>query len=145
MKHIKNVKNKVICLFVIFLLVGFVIPGCGKKGPPEMIKKAEDKLKSVENLTYKIQADNIVLAWEANYNKNEMKSIDGFEIFMAKQNIKKCQGCPKVFQRVDLLPSDQNQYQAKLDKGYRYFFKVRTVTVDNIKSDYAETDEIQFD
>ena len=131
----------IITALITLLLSGLVVTGCGKKGPPEIIKKSVEALKPVKNLKYQIQGSNILLQWEANYKQK----IDGFGIFMAKQNIKECQGCPVVFERIDYLPSELNQYQKELKKGYRYFFKIKTLGANNIKSRDSETVEIEFE
>ncbi|MDX2440494.1 MAG: hypothetical protein QNK40_08075 [Desulfobacterales bacterium] len=121
------------------LLFGLVFSGCGKKCPPEIIKKSVKKLAPV-NLKYQIQGSNILLQWKSDYQQK----IDGFGIFMAKQNIKECQGCPVVFERIDYLPPELNQYKKELKKGYRYFFKIKTVSTNNISSKDSETVEIEF-
>lgn len=128
-----------ILLIFILLLSGFIFTGCGKKGPPEIIKKSVIKLAPV-NLKYQIQGSNILLQWKPDYQQK----IDGFGIFMAKQNIKECQGCPVVFERIDYLPPELNQYKKELKKGYKYFFKIKTVSTNNINSNDSETVEIEF-
>ncbi len=132
--------NCIFALILFFLMMGFVISGCGKKGPPEMIEKAQKNLKPVYNLSYEIQDNNILLKWESNYKK----TIEGFEIFMAKQNIQKCQRCPVVFIKIDFLSSDLNQYKKELKQGYRYFFKILTLGENNMKSLDSETIKIEL-
>ena len=128
-------------LLAFFLLLsGLIFSGCGQKGPPEIIEKIQVKLKPVKNLNYQIKDSSILLKWESNYKQN----ISGFGIFMAKQNIKKCQGCPVVFNRIDFISPDLNEYQKELEKGYRYFFKIKTSGVDDIKSKSSETIKIDF-
>ncbi|MCK5542937.1 MAG: hypothetical protein KAI40_09615 [Desulfobacterales bacterium] len=142
--HIKTFKKFNLCLdLLIFalLLSGLLFFSCGKKGPPEMIKNVQEKLRPVENIRYQIQDNNILLKWESNYKQ----TIEGFEIFMAKQDIKKCQGCPVVFIKIDFLSSDANQYQKELKKGYRYFFKIITSGAKDIKSIDSETIKIEFE
>ena len=130
-KGIVDMKKVLLSLFLILLFSGLILSGCGKKGPPEIIGKSVEKLKPVENLTHQINGNSALLKWEANYKQ----SIDGFEIYMAKQNIQECKECPVVFVKIDYLSSDHSQYQKKqLKKGYRYFFKIITLGVNDIKS-----------
>ena len=145
MENYIKIIRKFSLFFVLFifglLLSGLVSTGCGKKGPPEMIEKAQEKLKPVKNLSYQIQTSTILLKWESDYKQ----TIAGFEIFMAKQNIKKCQGCPVVFIKIDSLSSDANKYQKELEIGNRYFFKIVTIGAKDIKSIDSETIKIEFE
>jgi hypothetical protein len=125
---------------IALLVFGVVLSGCGKKGPPEMIEKSQEIIKPVENLKYQVSNNNILLSWESNYKT----AINGFEMFMAKQDIEKCKGCPVVFIKIDFLSPDVNEYQKDLKKGYRYFFKIVTTVRDNIKSKDSETIKIEF-
>jgi hypothetical protein len=144
MKNHTKIFKKPILFFIFFisaiLLSGFFISGCGKKGPPKMIRKSLELLKPVQNIEYQIHKNNIVLKWESNYKK----AIDGFEIFMAKQDIKKCQGCPVVFIKIDFLSPGKTRYQKELKQGNRYFFKIITSGANNIKSSDSETIKIEF-
>ena len=130
----------ILLVFVLFFS-GFVFSGCGKKGPPKMIEKSEKKLQSVDNINYQIKGSQIVLKWESDYKQ----AIEGFEIFMARQNIKKCQGCPVVYVRIDSVADDVNQDEKELKKGYRYFFKIITSGTNNIKSSDSEIVKIEFE
>ena len=145
MENYIKIIRKFSLFFVLFifglLLFGLVFTGCGKKGPPEMIEKAQAKLKPVNNFSYQIQTSTILLKWESDYKQ----TIAGFEIFMAKQNIKKCQGCPVVFIKIDSLSSDANKYQKELENGNRYFFKIVTIGAKDIKSIDSETIKIEFE
>ena len=133
--------NLIFILFLFCLMAGLVFTGCGKKGPPDMIGKSQDKLKPVQNFQYTIKGSTILLKWQSDYKQ----AIDGFDIFIAKQNIKKCQGCPVVFIKTDFISFGVNQYQKELKRGYRYFFKVITVGANNYKSDDSETIKIEFE
>lgn len=142
--HLKIFKNpnSFSTFFILALLLpGLFISSCGKKGPPEMIRKSQEQLKPVQNIEYQIQDNNILLKWKADYKQ----PIQGFEVFMAKQDIKKCQGCPLVFIKIDFLSLDVTQYQKELIKGYRYFFKIITLSANNIKSSDSETIKIEFE
>ncbi|MCK5096663.1 MAG: hypothetical protein KAR45_01090 [Desulfobacteraceae bacterium] len=130
----------ILLVFVLFLS-GLVFSSCGKKGPPEMIEKSQEKIKSVENFQYQIEDSNVLLTWESNYKQ----SIAGFDLFMAKQNIKKCQECPVVFIKIEFISPDVKQYQREFKKGYRYFFKIITLGGDNIKSSDSEIIKIEFE
>ncbi|MCK5310706.1 MAG: hypothetical protein KAJ62_01265 [Desulfobacteraceae bacterium] len=144
----KNIKKTFKIVNIVFILLVFVLflsvlifSGCGKKGPPEMIEKSQEKLKPIENFQYQIKDGNVLLTWESNYKL----AIDGFDMYMAKQNIKKCQGCPVVFIKIDFLAPNVNKYQKDLKQGYRYFFKIITSGANNIKSNDSETIKIEFE
>lgn len=145
MKNINQISKIVnlgfILLVSVFFFSGFVFSGCGKKGPPEMIEKSVKILKPVDNINYQIKDSQIVLKWDSDYKQ----AIEGFEIFMAKQNIKECQGCPVVFVRIDSVADDVNYYEKELIKGYRYFFKIITSGTNDIKSSDSEIVKIEFE
>jgi hypothetical protein len=140
-KTASKFSNLIFILSLFCLMAGVVLTGCGKKRPPEMIEKSHEKIKPVQNFQYSVKGSTIQLKWESDYKQ----AIEGFDIFIAKQNIKKCQGCPVVFIKTDFISFDVNQYQKELEQGYRYFFKVITVSANNYKSGDSEIIKIEFE
>jgi len=144
MKIFRDIYDRLNSTFILLLLVlilpGIFTIGCGKKGPPEMIERSQEKLKPVENLEYQVNGNIVQLTWKSNYTK----PVEGFEIYIAKQNIEKCQGCPQVFVKTDFVKSGVNEYKKELVKGHRYFIKIITSGIDDIKSSDSETIKVEF-
>ncbi len=133
--------NLISVLLLFPLITGFVLSGCGKKGPPRMMDKRADTIDAVRNFTWRLQDNNLILRWSV----DKKQLIAGFEIHMARQNIKKCLGCPVVFIKTDTVSSDFNQYKTELERGYRYYFKIITLGINSIRSNDSEIIKVEFD
>jgi len=123
---------------LIFAVIGalFLTLACGKKAPP--LPPAHFDMPAVEDLSQELEGDQLILTWPMpDWDPPEGIELDGFYVYRAK--IKQedvCYHCPIHFQKVDevavealstLLQSD-GTYREKLDKGYRYHYKVAPYT-----------------
>jgi predicted small lipoprotein YifL len=136
----KGNKRKFISIFV-FLVLVMIFSACGKKGPPEMIEKSKEQIKAVHNFKYKINKDYILLKWDSD---NQHGNVEGFDIFMAKQNIKKCKECPVTYIKIDSVPWSVKEYKKKLEQGTRYFFKIISFGIGNNTSPDSKIIQIEY-
>jgi len=119
---------------LIFAVIGafFLTPACGKKAPP--LPPAHFDMPEVENLSSDLEGDQLTLTWPMpDWDPPQGIELAGFNVYRAK--IKQedvCYHCPIHFEKVDevavddlsaLLKSDV-KYREKLDKGYKYHYKV---------------------
>jgi predicted small lipoprotein YifL len=120
----------------ILIAVVFLLPGCGKKGPPA--PPQQKPVPAVSDLKYSIDGDILTLTWTIPKEKEKVKTaFNGFIVYRYKRPVSDspCKNCPKVFQRVSDIPVDitndapgyENkniEYREEIEKGFVYTYKV---------------------
>lgn len=137
----------------IFSLTG---SGCGKKGDPlpPLLTVSDPPAE----LTYSLDIDNSTAILKWNYpvnNDDNAKSastdgqnseIKGVEIFRARLELSDnaCKGCPLEFENIASVPFSVSEYRQTVEKGFIYFYKVRSYKDNNISSLFSETVTFEF-
>jgi predicted small lipoprotein YifL len=123
-------------LVPMLIAVVFLLPGCGKKGPP--IPPRQKPVPAVSDLKYSIDGDILTLTWTIPREKEKEKTaFNGFIVYRSKKPISDspCKNCPKLFQKVSDIPVDitndtpgyENkniEYREEIEKGFVYTYKV---------------------
>jgi len=121
-------------LIPIIIIFVFLLPGCGKKGPP--VPPRLKPVPAVSDLKYSIEGNILTLTWTI--PKGKEKSVpDGFVVYRYKRPVSDsdCRDCPKLFQKVSDIPADNainapgNEtkniiYREEVKKGFVYTYKV---------------------
>jgi len=112
-------------LIPIIIILVFLLPGCGKKGPP--VPPSQKPVPAVSDLKY---------------SKGTTVS-DGFIVYRYKRPISDspCKNCPKLFKRVSDITNDSPGYENKnieyreeIEKGFVYTYKVVLYTKSGAQS-----------
>jgi predicted small lipoprotein YifL len=120
----------------ILIAVVFLLPGCGKKGPP--IPPRQKPIPAVSDLKYIIDDDILTLTWTIPREKDRAKTaFNGFIVYRSKRpnSDSTCKNCPKLFQKVSDIPADittdatgykdkKIEYREEIEKGFVYTYKV---------------------
>lgn len=122
------------------LLILTVNMGCGKKGPPlpplALVPPAPIQL------SYQLTADQVALQWKLvpEFQKKAGDSDMGVEIYRATRALTAdaCQGCPLTFEKTAELPVTTLGHGESLERGYRYFYRLRIVQGNTVFSEYSE-------
>ena len=128
---------------------------CGVKGPPVPPKQVPPP--AVTDLSYHIENGWVRLRWSMPKAALEKGSpeIVAFRIFRSKTSLKEpCKGCPLMFQYIDsVAPYTTTEsarrdtaigYADKLEKGYRYVYKVISATENNVMSTDSNLVEFNY-
>ncbi len=125
---------------LVFLVVVFLAPACGKKGPPLSPIKDGNFLAVPGNIAFSLDKDQLTLTWTHTIDPvNAKLEPEAFEVYMAKKGPDACEGCPFVFESVGVVPMPDMVYLQKIAPGFLYYFRVRAIGKDKIKSDYSKT------
>lgn len=149
----KNKKNRWIKNFVskdfklILLLIPFcvLLTACGKKGPPVPPIKETKILNPPIDLRYTIDEDIFFLSWNHLSDKKNTKLIkpEKFEVFMFYKALSSCEKCPLNFKSIGIVSMPSMEFNTKIQRNYKYYFKVRAIGKKNIKSKYSKTIELE--
>lgn len=114
------------------IILIFLFPGCGKKGPP--VPPRHKPVPAVSDLKYGIDGNILRLTWTIPKKKEKAKSAStGFIVYRSKRPIldSDCKNCPKLFQKVSDITIDtpvygnKNMvYREEIAKGFVYTYKV---------------------
>ena len=128
------IKNNVLQVLVLFVFLG-LLSGCGLKGPPVPPKK--EPLPAVTDLRKSISGNDLKLTWILpQWEKGLWSDVKGFRVYRNRSPVSgsECKGCPVVFARIAEIPIDRSRwrhnkkfemsYSEKLEKGFRYIYKV---------------------
>lgn len=141
-------RGVLLCLFFAFLGTGilFMAPGCGRKGPPVPPTKDGDIPATPTDLKYTLDDRDLTLSWTCAslQNQEQGPTVEGFEVFMATKPLAGCQGCPFIFKSLGVVAMPRKSFIYTLDQDLHYYFRVRTLGRDNIKSKVSDTLYIEF-
>ena len=137
-------KITVTAMVLLWVVMGM---GCGKKGPP-LAPLALIPPPPV-HVNYQLTADQVMLQWELNpeFQKKGKGGDMGVEIYRAGRSLSEdaCKGCPLSFEKRTEVPVSTLEYRDSLERGFRYFYRLRTIQGANIASEYSEMVEIYFE
>ncbi len=128
------------------IILIFLLPGCGKKGPP--VPPSQKPVPAVSDLKYSIDGDILTLTWTIPKEIEKVTTAsDGFIVYRYKRPISDspCKNCPKLFQKVSDIPADittdvpgyenkKIQYREEIVKGFVYTYKVVLYTKSGAQS-----------
>ena len=128
------------------IILIFLLPGCGKKGPP--VPPSQKPVPAVSDLKYSIDGDILTLTWAIPTGTEKVKTApDGFIVYRYKRPISDspCKNCPKLFQKVSDIPVDTTndapgyenkniEYREEILKGFVYTYKVVLYTKSGAQS-----------
>ncbi|MFK5954609.1 MAG: hypothetical protein QM498_16270 [Desulfobacterium sp.] len=137
-------KITVTAMVLLWVVMGM---GCGKKGPP-LAPLALIPPPPV-HVSYQLTADQVMLQWELDpeFQKKSKGGDMGVEIYRAGRSLSEdaCKGCPLPFEHLADVPATTLEYRESLERGFRYFYRLRTAQGANIVSEYSETVEFDFE
>jgi len=142
---LNRIFQRIVISVLIAFLVGagilFVIPGCGKKGPPVPPIQDGDVPAAPTNLKYTLKDRELTLSWTCAslQDQEQGPKVEGFEVFMATKPLDSCQGCPFIFDSLGVVPMPSKSFVYTLDQDLHYYFRVQTLGHDNIKSKVSDT------
>ena len=141
-------KNKRAVIQSLMVLSGIIIlafTGCGKKGPPVAPEIKGQQIAAPFDLKYTSDDKEILLSWnhKIDIEKAAVKPRD-FEIFMAKKTFEACVGCPFEFKTIGVVSMPSMEFIIKIEKGFKYYFRVQATGDDNIRSEYSKTVQFEF-
>jgi len=136
------------------IILVFLFPGCGKKGPP--VPPRYKPVPAVSDLKYSIDGNILTLTWTIPKEKEKEKSaFSGFIVYRSKRPISDsdCKNCPKLFKKVSDIPADitidapgyENkniEYREEIAKGFVYTYKVVLYTKSGAQS--RDSNSINF-
>jgi len=136
------------------IILVFLFPGCGKKGPP--VPPRYKPVPAVSDLKYSIDGNILTLTWTIPKEKEKEKSaFSGFIVYRSKRPISDsdCKNCPKLFQKVSDIPADiridgpgyENnniEYCEEIERGFVYTYKVVLYTKSGAQS--RDSNNINF-
>lgn len=140
--------NKRAVIQALMVLSGIIIlafSGCGKKGLPLAPQIKGQKIAAPFDLKYISDDKEIILSWNHKTDiENAFVKPIYFEIFMAKKNIEACVGCPFEFKTIGVVSMPSMEFIFKIEKGFKYYFRVQATGDDNIRSEYSKTVQFEF-
>lgn len=126
--------SKMIVLSGFFFLLSVNYFGCGVKGPP--VPPRQPPVPAVADLAYAVADHTIALTWRLpGPLSTKQANQAAFGLYRSRTALAEsgCDGCPLVFEKVATVPyvhteSNRFSFDAPLEPGYRYVFKVRLET-----------------
>ena len=138
-------KNAIQILIILSIAILSVFLGCGEKGPPLPPEIKGQQIAVPFDLKYALDGKKITLSWNHEIDKERaIIKPDGFTIFMAKKTFKECASCPFKFDTVASVAMPSKEFIFKLDKGFKYYFRVQATGEDNMKSEYSKTIQVDY-
>jgi len=137
MKNKKAVIQALLVLSGVFILA---FSGCGTKGLPLAPEIKGQKIATPVDLKYITGDKEIILSWNHEVdNKTAFVKPKAFEIFMAKKTFDACVGCPFEFTAIGVVSMPSMEFFAKIEKGFKYYFRVQAKGDDDMRSEYSKT------
>lgn len=141
----KDLAAMIALTVLIILATGFMIWGCGKKGPPK--PPSGSRPPRVRDLGYGISKNTIKLSWTIPQpDEKDQLPITGFLIYRAQQPAieRECPNCPIRFIVIGDVPvrgpgpgqpgEPPIVFTQTIEPGYRYIYKVNGYSADGIGS-----------
>ena len=139
--------KELISVLIIFL---FLLPGCGKKGPPAVLRQEQPP--AIDDLRFSLNQDILTLTWTIPKGTEKLKSTSaGFIVYRSKRPISDsdCKNCPKLFMQMADIPINAPgfekkniEYSEEIEKGFIYTYKVVLYTKSGVSS--ADFNYIEF-
>ena len=136
-----------ISLMISILMLLGLNTGCGKKGQPFAL--FDHRILPPYNIEYKLKNDILTLKWtypSQNNNLPNLEKFKKFQIFQAKKSIlkNKCKTCPIKFKQIGSVSGKVFQYTFKIEKNFKYYYKIMTLSEDNIASEFSNILEFEY-
>ena len=130
---------------ILFLAALFIMPSCGKKGPPIPPVKDGNVLAAPNNLAVSLEDNQLTLTWSHTIDpKTARLAPEAFEVFMAAKDVEACEGCPFVFNSMGVIAMPDRVYYGSLAPGFHYYFRVQAIGKDEMRSGYSKTSYVDF-
>ena len=141
---IKNNKLVIQALTLLACIMFIVVSGCGKKTPPLPPEIKANKIAAPFNLKLKSDDTEIFLTWE-HKTDDETAAVkpEGFEIFMVQRTFEACEGCPFEFKTAGIVSIPAMQFVLKIEKGFKYYFRIQALGKNDMRSEYSKTLEFE--
>ena len=137
--------SNVLAMGFLILVVVFLAPSCGKKGPPLPSITDGNLLAAPGDVAFSLDKDQVTLTWTHTIDPvNAKLAPEAFGVYMAKKGLDDCEGCPFVFESVGVVPMPAMVYRRTLAPGFLYYFRVRAIGTGEMKSDYSKTLYLDF-
>lgn len=122
----------------LILIVAVLVAGCGVKSPPMVPAKSLPLPPSKVRVTL-TDLNKILLEWSL--PEGRFAPSAGLVVKQARVSLKGdvCRDCPLRFEPLAELPWGTRQYKVDAAPGYRYFFKLHSVTGQNLAGSDSET------
>lgn len=118
--------------------------GCGRKAPP--LVPLNEQPQPPSTLEYQLHKEVVTIKWAYTGDNEDFSRYQGFQVFKAARDISEdgCVGCPLAFKQQASLLSMVFEYSEKIEKGFRYYYRIRAFTGKNIFSEYSKTIQFEF-
>ena len=140
-------------IFLLPVIFFFLFSGCGRKAPPK--PPQEKQQPAVKDLSRSIDRDQLRLTWSvSNGPSSRASGSAGFMVYKAKQKLSgfDCRNCPVLFERIADISLNQTasthlgrktiRYFDRVEKGYRYLYKVIVYSKNGVMG--KESNTIEF-
>ena len=139
-------KNNFYCSLRTGIILGvglLLLVGCGVKAPPV---PPGEKPPLLKQLAHTIENGTLVLTWRLATGSPAAKH---YTLYRSKEPVseKACKGCPLVFRRLMHIPTNSQKNGArslKLEKGFRYGFKVTATTASGLEGPASNTVKFNY-
>ncbi len=132
-------KHRTALTLACFFMGCLAISACGYKGPPLPPLAKTRVLSPPVDLTYDLSDDTAVLSWRHEPDPADGLSPVSFEVSTAVRVPGECEGCPLVFTVADTVAMPEMSCSQTVEPGRRYYFRVRAIGENNVKSDFSPT------
>ncbi|MFO7885647.1 MAG: hypothetical protein R6U68_12565 [Desulfobacteraceae bacterium] len=98
------------------------------------------------DLSFHLDTSGVTLEWGHTGKNKDLYTDRGFEIFRAEKDISgdACIGCPIEFKKRASVDMNAHTYSEDLERGYRYYYRIRSFAGKDIFSRYSETIQFEF-
>ena len=137
-------------LLAVLTVLMVVLPACGKKGPPVPLSHIAPPV--VEELSLVREGNTAILHWPVPaWEKNDKDALAGFYVYqstVALPEADDCPDCPMKYEKIaDIRIQDAASagvYEAPLENGFRYFFKVAAYTEKGYEGEKSAAAEVKI-
>ncbi len=139
----KYKKILLLALLALSINLFLLFSGCGKKGPPLPPEIRGEIISAPFDLKHTLDQNIITLSWNHEIDKETaVIKPEGFEIHMAKKTYEECAGCPFKFNKIGYVSMPAMEFVFKVQKGFKYYFRIQAAGEDNTKSEYSKTIQV---
>jgi hypothetical protein len=130
-----------------------LVSACGRKAPPMPPTAVEPPV--VQKFQAHMEGVKLQLSWQIpECEGNNRNCLAGFYVYGSKENLSEagCKDCPYQFKqvadiRLDIHPIDPKPgvtYEAPLEKGFRYYYKVSCYTDNGNEGEFSKVVTIDY-